>query len=168
MTTNKLRLAAALIASITIGSVPVALAQGGARLSTGEATTTTTTTTSTGTIADYTPGSEVVVTSRANPRPARYSVTKETVFVDEAGTPIPPARIERGVPTTVHVDRAGDRVIASRVVVHQQKAAISKAEAKALREYYGELESSLPDGPQKARAKAQHKYYDELEENLKD
>lgn len=134
-------------------------------------TTTTTTTTEGATIAEFLPSAgRLVVTSRGGPGPARYSVTKETVFVDEAGAPIAVERITRGVPVTVHYVRDGDRMFASRIVV-QQKAApakISKAEAKALREYYEKLADELKDPRERAEAKAQHEYYDKLEEELKD
>ncbi len=133
-------------------------------------TTTTTTTTEGATIAEFMPSAgRLVVTSRGGPGPARYTVTKETVFVDAAGNPIAVDRVTRGVPVTVHYVREGDNMLASRIVVQQQTPAkISKAEAKALREYYEKLAESLKDPRERAEARAQHEYYDKLEEELKD
>jgi len=132
--------------------------------------TKTTTTTERATVAQYAPGSErLIVTTRGGPAPMHYSVSKETVFVDETGAPVVVEKITRGIPVTVHFVRDGERMIASRVVVQQPTPVkITKSEAKAMREYYESLARTAKDPREKAEAKAQHAYYDKLEEELKD
>jgi hypothetical protein len=126
---------------------------------------TTTDTISGGTITEFLP-SETVVVQSETAAPVRYSVTRETTFVDEAGVPVAVERIRRGVPVTVQYIREGDRSLASRVIVHQE-APMTKARAKALREYYDKL-ADHSEGREKANAKAMKEYYDKLEDHLKD
>ena len=86
-------------------------------------TTTTTTTTANGAFTEYVPGSQtVVVRSEANPAPLRYVVTKQTTVVDEAGAPIAVERIPAGSALSVQYTGAGDRLTASRIVVHRAAA----------------------------------------------
>jgi hypothetical protein len=48
-----------------------------------------------------------------------YSYTKTTTYVDENGNPLASEVIRSGVPVTVYYTRDGDRMMASKVVVHQ-------------------------------------------------
>ncbi|MEZ0386914.1 MAG: hypothetical protein ACAI34_07605 [Verrucomicrobium sp.] len=81
---------------------------------------TETATTGYGTISQYSPGQTLVVTQEAGP--ANYYVTKQTTFVDEAGTPVEASYITSGAPITVNYVREGDRMVASRVVVKKTVA----------------------------------------------
>jgi hypothetical protein len=81
--------------------------------------TATTLTTTKGAFTEYVPGSEtVVVRSEANPTPLRYVVTKQTTVVDETGTPVTLERIPAGSPLSVQYTGAGDRLVASRIIVN--------------------------------------------------
>ncbi len=79
---------------------------------------TTTSTTSAGTVSDFTPGLITVTTGPSVP-PVSYSYTKTTTYVDENGNPLASEVIRSGVPVTVYYTRDGDRMMASKVVVHQ-------------------------------------------------
>ena len=89
-------------------------------------TQTTTSTTSAGTITQFQPSETVVIRSESNPEPIRYSVTKETTYVDESGNPVSVERVTSGAPVNVEYLREGDRMVASRIVVHSSPAAIEK------------------------------------------
>src|SRR6187401_3391124 len=77
-----------------------------------------TTTTTAGTITEFSPDTFVVRTETA-PEPIRYRYTKTTTYVDEAGAPVSIDVIRSGVPVTVHYQREGDHMIASRVIVRR-------------------------------------------------
>jgi len=77
----------------------------------------TTTTSSAGAIEQFVPNSEIVLRSETTSAPVRYSVTRETQFVDDAGAPVAVERITSGAPVNVEYVRQGDRMIVSRVVV---------------------------------------------------
>src|SRR4030095_1103673 len=96
---------------------------------------TKTTTISAGTITDFVPSESVVIQSDTTATPTRYWVTRDTTWVDEAGTPVTVERIQRGLPITIRYVREGDRMLASRVIVHREPR-MTKARAKALKEYY--------------------------------
>lgn len=81
-----------------------------------ETTTTTTVTRSTGTITEVVPGG-FVVSSAAGAEPIRYRYSERTVYLDEAGNPVSVEAVRSGVPVTVHHDRVGNVLIATRVVV---------------------------------------------------
>ena len=84
------------------------------------AQTTTTVTTTNGAFTEYVPGSEtMVVRSEAGTNPLRYSVTKQTTIVDEAGAPVAIDRISPGSPLSIQYTGSGDRLVASRVVVRR-------------------------------------------------
>jgi hypothetical protein len=127
---------------------------------------TTSTTIAGGTITEFAPSESVVIQSDASPSPMRYFVTRDTTWVDEAGTPVTAERIQRGLPVTVRYVREGDRMLASRVIVHRE-ARMSKARAKALKEYYDKL-ADKSEGREKANAEALEEYYDKLADELKD
>jgi hypothetical protein len=79
-------------------------------------TTTTTTTTSSGTISQFGPGTIVVKTTTSSD-PVSYSYTKTTTYVDETGKPISIETVKAGLPVTVYYDQAGNKMVATKVVV---------------------------------------------------
>jgi hypothetical protein len=82
--------------------------------------TETTATTTAGTLSEFTPTTEtLVIKSESAPAPIRYSVTKQTTYVDEAGAPIVWERVTPGTPISVQYVRTGDRLVASRVIVRK-------------------------------------------------
>jgi hypothetical protein len=82
------------------------------------AQTTTTVTTTYGAFTEYVPGSEtMVVRSESGSSALRYSVTKQTTIVDETGAPVAVDRISPGSQLSIQYTGAGDRLVASRVVV---------------------------------------------------
>jgi len=88
------------------------------------AQTTTTVTTTNGAFTEYVPGSEtMVVRSESGSNPLRYSVTKQTTIVDEAGAPVAIDRISPGSPLSIQYTGSGDRLVASRVVVQRAATA---------------------------------------------
>jgi len=88
------------------------------------AQTTTTVTTTNGAFTEYVPGSEtMVVRSESGSSPLRYSVTKQTTIVDEAGAPVAIDRISPGSPLSIQYTGSGDRLVASRVVVQRTATA---------------------------------------------
>lgn len=88
------------------------------------AQTTTTVTTTKGAFTEYVPGSEtMVVRSESGSSPLRYSVTKQTTIVDEAGAPVAIDRISPGSPLSIQYTGSGDRLVASRVVVQRAATA---------------------------------------------
>ena len=88
------------------------------------AQTTTTVTTTKGAFIEYVPGSEtMVVRTESGSSPLRYSVTKQTTIVDEAGAPVAIDRISPGSPLSIQYTGSGDRLVASRVVVQRAATA---------------------------------------------
>jgi hypothetical protein len=84
------------------------------------AQTTTTVTTTNGAFTEFVPGSEtMVVRTESGSSPLRYSVTKQTTIVDEAGAPVAIDRISPGSPLSIQYTGSGDRLVASRVVVRR-------------------------------------------------
>lgn len=80
--------------------------------------TQTTTTNSAGTISEFGPET-IVIRSETAPEPIRYSYTKQTTYVDEAGAPVTLETVKSGLPVTVYYSRVGDRLVADRVVVRK-------------------------------------------------
>ena len=88
------------------------------------AQTTTTVTTTNGAFTEYVPSSEtMVVRSDAGTSPLRYSVTKQTMVVDETGAPVAIDRISPGSQLSIQYTGSGDRLVASRVVVRRPETA---------------------------------------------
>ncbi len=78
----------------------------------------TTTITSAGTISDF--GREMfMVRTEASPEPVRYSYSKTTTYVDEAGNPVSIETVKSGLPVTVYYTKAGDRMVATKVIVRK-------------------------------------------------
>lgn len=109
MKTNTRRIGAALLAVGLCLASTAAFAQ-----------TTTTVTTSKGAFTEYVPKSEtVVVRTETSSAPLRYTVTKQTTIVDEAGAPVAIERISPGSQLAVDYSGTGERLVASRIVVHK-------------------------------------------------
>jgi hypothetical protein len=86
--------------------------------------TSTTVTTTNGAFTEYVPGSEtMVVRTESGSSPLRYSVTKQTTIVDEAGAAVAIDRISPGSPLSIQYTGSGDRLVASRVVVQRPATA---------------------------------------------
>ena len=76
-----------------------------------------------GSVHSFVPDSEtVVLRSDTSTAPARYVVTKTTTVVDETGAPVAIQNISPGVPLSVDYTPTGDRLVASRIVVHRAGA----------------------------------------------
>ena len=88
-------------------------------------TTGTTTTTSVqpveviGTITEYAPD-VISVRTTETAAPVRYSYTKTTEYVDEAGNKVSAEVIKSGAPVTIRYVKDGDRMVVSRVIVRKQ------------------------------------------------
>jgi hypothetical protein len=82
--------------------------------------TTTTVTTTKGAFTEFVPASKtVIVRSETNPAPLRYSVTEKTTIMNEAGAPVTLDQVPAGTPLSVYYTGAGDRLVASRIVVER-------------------------------------------------
>jgi hypothetical protein len=92
--------------------------------------TETSATTTAGTLSEFTPTTEtLVLKSETAPAPIRYSVTKQTTYVDEAGAPVVWERVTPGTPISVQYVRTGDRMVASRVIVRKAAPVVVPAPA---------------------------------------
>ena len=80
--------------------------------------TTQTTTTSAGTISEFGP-ERISIRTESSPDPLRYSYSKTTTYVDEAGRPVSIKTVKSGLPVTVYYTMVGDTMVASRVVVRK-------------------------------------------------
>jgi hypothetical protein len=108
---SKSRLALGLAVMLACGSISM-----------GQAVSTTTTTTSAGTISEFSPDT-IVMRSETSSEPLRYSYSKSTTYVDEAGAPVSIETVKSGLPVTVHYVKEGDRLIANRVIVRKHVTA---------------------------------------------
>jgi len=80
--------------------------------------TTETTTTSAGTISEFGPG-RIIIRTTTSPDPLRYTYSKTTTYVDEAGQPVSIKTVKSGLPVTVHYTKVGNSMIASKVIVRK-------------------------------------------------
>ncbi len=81
---------------------------------------TTTVTTTRGAFTKFVPASKtVVVRSETNPAPLRYTVTRQTTIVNQAGAPITLDQVPAGSPLSVEYTGTGDNLVASRIVVQR-------------------------------------------------
>jgi hypothetical protein len=78
--------------------------------------TTTTTTTNSGTVSQFGPDALVVKTSPSS-APVAYQYTTATTYVDEMGRPFAMKNVKPGMLVTVHYAKAGDQMVATKVVV---------------------------------------------------
>lgn len=110
--------------TILLGLVLVTPALSFAQTAVTETTATTATTAATtttnlaGTISEF--GPEIlVIRSEAQPAPVRYTYTKTTTYVDEAGNPVSMETVKSGLPVTVYYTKVGDKMVASKVMVRK-------------------------------------------------
>jgi hypothetical protein len=75
------------------------------------------TTTTSGSVAEFSPN-VITVTSGSTAPPVSYTYSKTTTYVDENGNPVSVETVRSGVPVTVYYTQDGDRMLASKVVVH--------------------------------------------------
>jgi hypothetical protein len=86
-----------------------------------ETTTTTTTTEGSGTITEYTPGSQIVLKETSGPRTYRFG--KTVTYVTKSGKVLDPdvvkTKVRVGVPVRVHYAGTGDNMMVDRVIVDE-------------------------------------------------
>jgi hypothetical protein len=83
----------------------------------------TSTTTSAGTISEFTPtGDSIVLKSETSTEPMRYSYSKSTTVVDEAGAPVDVSIVKMGIPVQVMYVKEGDRMVARKIIVKKKMA----------------------------------------------
>ncbi len=75
-----------------------------------------TTTTSVGTVSEFSP--QAITVTSGSSAPVSYSYSKTTTYVDENGNPVSVETVRSGVPVTVYYTQEGDRMLASKVIVH--------------------------------------------------
>jgi hypothetical protein len=84
-------------------------------------TTTTTTTEGSGTITEYTPGSQIVLKETSGPRTYRFG--KTVTYVTRSGKVLDPdvvkTKVRVGVPVHVHYAGTGDNMMVDRVIVDE-------------------------------------------------
>jgi len=88
----------------------------------------TSTTNSAGTISEFSPDT-IIIRSETSPEPLRYSYSKTTTYVDEAGAPVTMETVKSGLPVTVYYTKVGDRMVANRVVVRKTTTVTPSAPA---------------------------------------
>jgi len=67
----------------------------------------------------------MVVRSEAAANPLRYTVTKQTTVVDEAGAPVAIERISPGSQLAIQYSGSGEHLVASRIVVQRPVTAVT-------------------------------------------
>jgi hypothetical protein len=86
-----------------------------------ETTTTTTTTEGSGTITEYSPGSQIVLKETSGPRTYRFG--KTVTYVTKSGKVLDPdvvkTKVRVGVPVHVHYAGTGDNMMVDRVIVDE-------------------------------------------------
>jgi hypothetical protein len=86
-----------------------------------ETTTTTTTTEGSGTITEYTPGSQIVLKETSGPRTYRFG--KTVTYVTKSGkvldADVVKTKVRVGVPVHVHYAGTGDNMMVDRVIVDE-------------------------------------------------
>jgi hypothetical protein len=86
-----------------------------------ETTTTTTTTDASGTITEYTPGSQIVLKESSGPQTYRFG--KTVTYVTRSGKVLDPdvvkTKVRVGVPVHVHYAATGDNMMVDRVIVDE-------------------------------------------------
>ena len=84
-------------------------------------TTTTTTTEGSGTITEYTPGSQIVLKETSGPRTYRFG--KTVTYVNRSGkvldADVVKTKVRVGVPVRVHYVGTGDSMMVDRVIVDE-------------------------------------------------
>jgi len=86
-----------------------------------ETTTTTTTTEGSGTITEYSPGSQIVLKESSGPRTYRFG--KSVTYVTKSGKVLDPdvvkTKVRVGTPVHVHYVGTGDNMMVDRVIVDE-------------------------------------------------
>jgi hypothetical protein len=86
-----------------------------------ETTTTTTTTEGSGTITEYTPGSQIILKESSGPRTYRFG--KSVTYVTKSGKVLDPdvvkTKVRVGTPVHVHYVGTGDNMMVDRVIVDE-------------------------------------------------
>ena len=84
-------------------------------------TTTTTTTEGSGTVTEYTPGSQIVLRESSGPRTYRFG--KTVTYVTRSGKTLDAdtvrTRVKVGVPVRVHYVGTGDNMLVDRVILDE-------------------------------------------------
>jgi hypothetical protein len=101
-----------------VAAFALALATAPAALAQVTSETTTTSTSYNGTVNTFGPD-VITVQSDSSAAPVSYSYSKTTTYVDENGNPVSVETVKSGAPVTVFYTQDGDRMIASKVVVHR-------------------------------------------------
>ncbi|MDP9291911.1 MAG: hypothetical protein M3O82_06060 [Verrucomicrobiota bacterium] len=95
-------------------------------------TTTTSTVTSDGTVSEFAPtGDTIVLKSTTSTEPMRYSYSKQTTIVDDAGQPVDVAMVRSGLPVQVMYVKEGDRMVARKIVVKKRTTTTTEVPVKA-------------------------------------
>src|SRR5438094_9297683 len=104
-----------LLSMVLAVAAPLAWAQ------VSDTTTTTTTTEGSGTITQFTPGSEIVLRESSGPR--TYHFGKTVTYVTRSGTVLDEdavrTRVRVGVPVRFHYVGTGDNIMVDRVILDQ-------------------------------------------------
>ena len=79
-----------------------------------------------GTVTELDPDAIVVRTPEAT-APVRYTFTKTTEYVDEAGNRVTQDIVKSGVPVTIRYVKEGDRMVVNRVIVRKQTTTVPEA-----------------------------------------
>ena len=86
-----------------------------------ETTTTTTTTEGSGTITEYTPGSQIILKESSGPRTYRFG--KSVTYVTKSGkvldADVVKTKVRVGTPVHVHYVGTGDNMMVDRVIVDE-------------------------------------------------
>ena len=86
-----------------------------------ETTTTTSTTEGSGTITEYSPGSQIILKETSGPRTYRFG--KTVTYVTRSGKVLDPdvvkTKVKVGVPVRVHYVGTGDKVMVDRVILDE-------------------------------------------------
>lgn len=77
-----------------------------------------TTTMSAGTISEFGSGT-ISIHTASSPEPLRYTYSKTTTYMDENGAPVSIETIKSGLPVNVYYTKAGDTLVASKVIVRK-------------------------------------------------
>lgn len=72
-----------------------------------------------GTVTQFDPDA-IVLRTKETTEPVRYSFSKTTEYVDEAGNRVERDIVKTGVPVTVRYVKEGDKMVVSRVIIRKQ------------------------------------------------
>lgn len=99
-------------------SVLFAVSPANAQVVVREATTTIQPTETVGTVTEFLPDT-IAVRTEETAAPVRYTFTKTTEYVDEAGNRVSREIVKTGAPVTIRYVKDGDRMIVNRVIVRK-------------------------------------------------